>query len=326
MATYDLASTSTLLDIAKSYHNKQLLACAELLDKKKGFLRVAKWMEANGITNHVFSKRVALASGTWRGMNEGIVSTNPQKQQEVEFLSYLEDRSEIDVMAGDVEPNFMQRRYQEDMAHLEGLGQQLSTAMWYSNPATDVKAPKGIQPRYNTTGLSNVHSQGGSDAGAVTSLYIVQFGNQKVNLLYPREKGASIVNMEDKGEQLVVTSTTTGAALYKWVTRFWLSAGLCIEDDRAVQRVCNIGTDGADEVDLDLVAWALKCLPDPEDLSNTYLFGNRLGLYQIEKWMRNRPNIVTQDKDAYGRPMTRVFGVEMVLDEQIVNTETVVTA
>lgn len=325
MATYDMAATSTLLDIAKSYHNKQLLACAELLDKKKGFLRVAKWMEANGITNHVYSKRVALTSGTWRSMNEGIVSTNPQRQQEVEFLSYLEDRSEIDVMAGDIEPNFMQRRYQEDMAHLEGLGQQLSTAIFYSNPATDVKKPKGLQVRYNSTSLANVHSQGCSDALQTTSLYIVQFGPQKANLLYPREKGASIVNMEDKGQELVVTSTTTGAALYKWVTRFWLSAGICIEDDRAVQRVCNIGTDGADEVDLEIVAWALKCLPDPEDLSNVYVFGNRKGLFQIEKWMRNRPNIVTQDRDAYGRPMTRVFGAEMVLDEQIVNTEAVVS-
>lgn len=326
MATYDMAASSTLLDIAKAYNNKQLLACAEVLDKKKGFLRVAKWKEANGITVHTYSKRVALTSGTWRGMNEGIAATNVQSQQNYEPLSYLEDRSEIDVMAGDIEPNFVQRRYREDMAHLEGLGQQLSTAFWYSNPATDVKTPTGIQPRFNKTGLANVHSNGCADALQTTSLYIVQFGEQKVNMLYPREKGASIVNMEDRGKERVITNTTTGAALYKWTTRFWASAGICIEDDRAVQRVCNIGTDGADEVDLDLVRWALDCLPDPEDMSNVYIFANRLGKYQIEKWMRNRPNIITYDKDSYGRPMTRVFGAELVLDEQIVNTEAVVTS
>ena len=325
MSTYDMAASSTLLDVAKSYNGKQLLECAEILDKKKGFMRVAKWIEANQITSHVYSKRVSLPTGTWRSVNEGTKAENPQREQDTEPLSRIDSRSEVDEYILDIEPNPKQRRYDEDMAHVEGLGQSIATAFYYGNAADDINKPTGVQVRFNDKSLANVHDNGCTDSASVTSLYIVQFGKKKCNLLYPREKGSNLIKWEDRGLERVDTDTSTGEALYKWVTKFSMMGGICIEDDRAIQRVCNIGTDGANEVDMELVIWALECLPDPEDMSDVYIFGNRLALHQIRKWLDNRPNIITSDKDSYGRQISRFGGAEIVLDEAIVNTEAVVS-
>lgn len=326
MATVDMAADHTLLDVAKAHNNKQLLDCATLLHKKNGFVRVATWEEANQLTTHVYEKEVKLADGVWRSVNEGIVSENPQEEQDTEPLSRIDSRSEIDeYIIDDIVPNPKEYRYGKDMRQSEGLLQSIATAFLYGNPALDINKPTGLQVRFNATSLDNVHSAGGSDALEVTSIYIVQFGKHKCNLLYGRDKGDKILNMEDMGKELITTNTSTGARLYKYVTKFNMMAGMVIPDDRAVQRICNIGTDGADEVDPDMIRWALDSLPDPDDISQTYIFANRLGRYQIGKALRNRPNMITSDVNQYGQQIERLMGAQIVMLEAISNTEAVVS-
>lgn len=323
---YDMAAYHTLLDVAKIHNNKELLPPAEVLHKKNGLIQVASWMEANQLISNVGAKEVALPSGTWRSINEGIAPTKGQDEQFVEQLGRIESRAEYDeFILDDIEPDPARYRFIHDMKHVEGLGQAIASAFFYGDNVLDVNKPRGIQPRYNSTSLSNVHSVGCADAGAVTSLYCVQFGTGKVNLLYSRDASKKTVKIEDMGKQLVITNTTTGAGLYKYVTKFTSIMGINIEDDRAVQRVCNIGTDGADEVQYDLLIWALDNLPDPDDMAGTVIFCNRRSRFQLDKIFRDKPNMWYTDTNEYGQRVDYIRGARIVMAEAIVNTETVVS-
>lgn len=326
MVTFDLSATHTIIDVAKTHNNKEQLDIAQVLHKKNGLFRVGSWEEANQLTTHVYSKEKSLPAGTWRSVNEGIAPSNAQTEQGLETLGRLEDKSIIDeYLIDDVVPNPKEYRYQHDLMHMEGLTQTAVSAFLYGNPATDMNKPKGLQVRYNATTLPNVHSMGDATSSKVTSVYVCQFGAQKMNLLYGRSSANKIVNMEDMGKELVPTSVTVaGTGYYGYVTKFNMIMGNVVYDDRAVQRICNIGTGGSNELSIDSLIWALDSLPDPEDVSGTVIFCNRLTRYQLNKALRNRPNLITSSKDEYGNYVEFFKGARIVLLEGIVNTESVV--
>lgn len=325
MATYDLAASHTLVDVAKLHNNKDQLVASQNMHKKNGIIRVLTWEEANQLTSHVYSKEVALPTGTWRSVNEGVTPEKPQFDQGTEPLSRIEGHSDVDeYIIDDIVPDPKQYRYQYDLRHMEGYLQSIVSELLYGNPGTNPNKPKGLQPRFNALALDNVHGGGCSDAGATTSIYIVQFGPGKVNALYGRGRGAEIIRKEDMGKQFVVTNTSTGAGLYKYRTKWSSVMGLVVYDDRSVQRICNLGVDGADELDIEMFIWAMDCLADPEDIGGTAVICNRLGKNMIEKAFRNRPNMIFTTPDEYGKPMQTVNGARIVLTEGVKNTETVV--
>jgi len=327
MASNSLGTYHTLVDVAKLHNNKEFLDVAEVLHQKNGLMKVASWEEANQLTSHVYSKEMSLPTGTWRGINEAITPENPQFEQGTEPLGILESSSQIDCALLDhVVPDKNAYRYRYDMQHVEGLGQAATGAFFYGNNGSDPNKPSGIQVRYNNYSLANVHTNGCGDAGTVTSIYVVQFGPGKVNLLYGRNSGAKIVTAEDMDKQWIQSSVSTGAGIWKYVTKFQMVMGVLVPDDRAVQRICNIGTDGADELQADLLIWALRSVPDPDDMSGTVIFCNRLGRYQIDKAFRDRPNMFFTSADQFGQQVETFGGARIVLTEQILNTETVVAS
>lgn len=318
MATYDLGSITTILDVAKMHNAKQLLPVAQVLHKKNGLFRTAHMEEANQITAHVLTKEKGLPSGSWRSVNEGIAPGNYLTEQVVEALSRIEGRSEMDEYLIDIVPDAKEFRRKHDLGHLEGYTQNVVTAFLYGDPSTDMNKPRGVQLRYNSKALDNVHTAGSTGG---TSLYICQWGPGKMSMLYPRNSGGEVIKQEDMGRHFVVTNTSTMAGLFKYITRFYSIFGIAVYDDRAVQRIGDIGTAGANEVDLDQLFWALDSLPDPEDMSGAVIYCNRLTKHQIEKAVRNRPNVVTMDKDQYGQTMMRIRGVPLILLEGISTSE-----
>jgi len=323
MATYDLYSVTTILDIAKMYNAKQLLPVAEVLHKKNGLFRTAHMEEANQIASHVMTKEKALPSGTWRAINQGVKAGNYITEQVVEYLSRIEGRSEMDEYMLDIVPNPQEFRLKYDLGHLEGYTQSVVNAVLYGDPADNANQPKGLATRYNALG-SNVHNNGAS-SGSVTSVWIIQWGPGKAGLLYPKGGATEVVKREDMGRTFVITDASTGEGLFKYITRFYSILGIAIYDDRAVQRIANIGTGATDNIDLDLLFYAMDQLPDPEDISGAYLYVNRTTKYQIEAAVRNRPNVVTLDKDNYGNIVTRIRGIPLVMLEGITNTESVIS-
>lgn len=336
MASVDVSSAHTLLNVAKTFNGNEQLDIAKTLHERNGFVRVAQWEEANQLTSHVFSKEKSLPSGSVRGVNEGVGSETPQTEQGVEPLMRIESRSEIDeYIIDDVVPNPREYRYKYDMVHAEGLGQTLVDAFFYYDPADDPNKIEGLAERYADLSLDNVHDAGDTTGNSVMSLWVVQFGSQKCSGLYGRagignagdtEYSGGAFRMEDKGKQFVYTSVANNKGLYKYVTNFSIVAGLMVADDRATQRLANIATSsGSNEVDPDQVIWLIESLPDAPAGNDTYIFTNRLGKYQLKSNISTKANIYWSDKDEYGMLRDYFYGIPIVTVEGLKKTESVVS-
>jgi len=322
MADYNLGSVTNIIDVAKMHNGKDILPIVELLHKKNGLFRTAHMEEANELTSHVYTKEVALPGGTFRGVNQGTTAGNYQVGQEVEALGRLEGRSEIDEYLLDLQRDPMTFRLNHDMGHLEGYTQDVVSAFLYADPADNINKPRGMAIRLNDLSQANVHNGGASSN--CTSILLAQWGPKKLSMLYPSGRGAEVIKQEDMKRIFIVTNATTGEGLFKWVTRFYSNFGFCLYDDRAVQRIANLGTNGVNEVDLDMLFWAMDSLPDPDDTTGACIYANRMGKYQIEKALRNRPNLVSYTVDQYGRQVTNIRGIPLVMLEGISTTEAAV--
>jgi hypothetical protein len=331
MATNDLSLAYNLLDIAKTHDNKLELAVATLLHKKNGVLRFSAWEQANQLTSHIFSKEVGLPVGTERAIGEGTTGEKAQNGQGVESLSYIESRSEIDIIMQRIKgAGFPAWRYARDMQHSEGLGQSMVNKLFYGTGLPG--KIRGLTTRYNVlASYPNLKSAGGAVASANTSLWVMQPGEGKFTLLYgeaakpgsPDSYSGGFINMQDMDVEFVVTNVSTGAGLHKYITLFDAFMGLCVYDDRAVQRLCNINTTtGAGEVDPDQVIWMIESLPDPEGEKVIYV--NRVGKYQLKKNVTNK-TLWSVEPDKYGVMRDAFYGVPIVLTESITNVEAVVS-
>lgn len=330
MATHDMDSVYTLLDIAKTHNNKVELEVAKVLHRKNGVLRFSNYQKANQLTSHIYSKEVGLPSGTERGVNEGTVSEKPQNGQGVESLSYIESRSEIDILMAKIKgAGFAGWRFKRDMQQSEGLGQALVNKLFYGTGAAGKLL--GLINRYNLLSMDNVHTAGGAVSSANTSLWVIQPGDELFSLLYGEsdahgavdEYSGGFIRMQDMGIEFIITDVTTGAGLHKYVSLFDCFMGMSVADDRAAQRLANINTTtGAGEVDPDQVIYMIENLPDPE--GEKVIYCNRIGKYQLKKNVVNK-TLWSVEPDRYGVMRDAFYGVPIVLTEGITNVEAVVS-
>ena len=330
MATSDLSSVYTIADIAKTHLNKTQLEISLNLHRKNGVLRFAGWEKANMLTSHIFSKEAGLPDAAERAIGEGSTAAKPQVAQGTEALSYIESRSELDIIMERIKgAGFAAWRYQMDMLHSEGLGQGMASRLFYG-AGTPGKI-RGLAVRTGTLNSINCFSAGGAVASANTSLWVIQPGFGKFNLLYGEsdqagsvdEYSGGFIRMQDMGLEAIITSTTTGALLHKYVTLFDIFMGMVVYDDRAVQRLANVNTTtGAGEVDPDQVIQLIQNLPDPE--GERYIFGNRTAIYQLKKNIQNKTVFATQP-DKYGQLRDMFYNTPIVLTEALTNVEAVVS-
>lgn len=330
MATLDLSTVYTIADIAKTHLNKTQLEIALLLHRKNGVLRFTGWEQANMLTSHVFSKEVGLPDAAERAIGEGSTAAKPQVGQGTESLSYIESRSEIDIIMERIKGGgFAAWRYQMDMLHSEGLGQGIANRLFYGTGLPG--KIKGINVRYGALANTNVKNAGGAVSVANTSLYVIQPGFGKFNLLYGEaaqpagvnEYSGGFIRMQDMGLEAIVSSTVTGAMLHKYITLFDIFMGMVVYDDRSIQRLCNINTTtGAGEVDPDQVIWMIQSLPDPE--GERYIYGNRTSIYQLKKNVVNK-TLFSVQPDKYGQMRDFFYNTPVVLTEAITDVEAVVS-
>lgn len=313
----------TLVDLAKRTNNKMMLDIAEVLDKKVPMIKDGPWVEANQLTGHVFPRRVNLPSGTFRAVNQGVAKTITQVGQFTEHIGRLEDRSDVDEWLVDLAPNPKQFRYDEDIGHVEGLSQTMADVLLYASLAATPLRFDGIATRYGLKTNPNVWDCGDTDAGKVTSAYLVQWGNRKVHFIYPRNARDSFVRMEDKGKILLEDGVTPGDKLWYWVTQFVISMGLVIHDLRCIQRIANIGPLAANNFDLDIGIKAVNNMVDGGEGAIMYV--NATVLSQLEIAAKNAPGVVRWIKTEKDGDVLMFKNVPVKLFEKIKDTEAVLT-
>ena len=326
MATVD-AKLLTLLELAKRSNKGSILAIAETLNRTNEILTDAVYVPANGQTSHVTTRRLHLPTGSWRKINQGVARESSRTEQVVENIGMLEAISQVDQALVDLAEDSGTFRMTEDLAFVEGMSQTLATALIYGNTAGAPEQIDGLATRFNaltsasTSPVHNVHSADGSGQD-LTSLWVVQWGPDKVHLVYPKSSASGGIVHQDDG--LVTVYDSAGNPYKVYQSHFKVHVGLVVRDARCVQRICNIESGGTSNTfDPDLLIEALREMP--QGGASAVIYANRTVLAQMDKDAAGKTNVQYGANDPWGRPTMSFRGVQVRQVDAILNTETAVS-
>lgn len=236
----------TLADLGRRMDPDGKIAdMAELLSQCNEMIDDIPWVEGNLPTGHVTTLRTSLPKGTFRRFYQGVGYTKSNAAQITYGMAILNAYSQIDKALADINGQAAALREKEDVAHMEGLSQQMSTTYIYGNSASNPEQFTGYAPFYNTVSTVtaqnavNVFDAGGTGSSNA-SLWLIGWGESTAYGIYPKGSKAGL-QFEDKGD--VVPGFDASNNRYEAYTSFFeWKAGLAIEDWRYVVRVANLDT------------------------------------------------------------------------------------
>ncbi|HXD72174.1 MAG TPA: hypothetical protein VN628_00485 [Vicinamibacterales bacterium] len=270
MATLSAAAL-TLADWAKRLDpDGKVPTIVELLSQTNEILTDMRWLEGNLPTGHRTTVRTGLPTVAWRLLNQGVQPSKSTTAQIDEQAGMLEAWSEVDKDLLALNGNSGSFRLSEASAFIEAMNQEMAQTLFYGNAGLAPEEFTGLAARYSAisgaTNASNVINGGGSGSDN-TSVYLVNWGAQTVHGIFPKGSKAGLIH-EDKGEQIVYSSTGIGAArMVALVERFQWKAGIALKDWRHVVRIANvdisdlIANAGAQAKLLNLMAKATHRIP-----------------------------------------------------------------
>jgi hypothetical protein len=197
--------------------------------------------ECNDGTKHIYTARTGLGTVGWGALYEGIKQSKTKTQQVTETTGFAEKLCMVDMrlleLAG---ANEAAVRAQESEADIEAMAQELVSALFYHNTATNPRLPKGLAPRFSVkanSGAGNQIADAGGTGSDNTSAWFVTWGGSGLISLYPKgTKGG--ITQEDKGEQRVTDGNGDPYYVKEEMIRSHMGFGL--GDYRRVSCIRNI--------------------------------------------------------------------------------------
>jgi hypothetical protein len=221
---------------------------AYLLAQTNDILKDMIFQEGNLPLGHKVSANVGLPQGTWRANNQGVPSTKGTFAQYQFSIGELTDYSLLDRSEAELNGNVAKTRWTFDNVHIEGLSQQVASAMFYSNEATTPQQFTGFAPYYNTVSATNAMSAANViDAGGTgsnnASLWLVAWGDNTNFSIFPKGSQAGLV-YEDKGDVRALYDTN-GNQYEGYTSYFCWKVGLVVKNWKYNIRIANIDVTSA---------------------------------------------------------------------------------
>ena len=304
---------------------------ADPLRDRYGLSQALEVQAANNQFTHNMHVVADYGTVETRRINEGAKIVNPQTREMTTRIIYLEARLQIDelLLMGKDNPKFyMNQRW---MMAVKGMGAGIAKRLQYDNATeADPEGMQGLTARFNAISMANVFDAGGTASGALTSIYVMETTPLEFYGLYLKGVGnGKGFSSQHKGIQ---TIWKNGRQFDAEVTKIAGSSGLGIEDDRCVQRICNIDTalTGAAQLNksedaLDAIIRAKNKLPDKgmgSGSSRAFLLVNSTTHSQLEIARKNANNVDFMPVDWLGgRHALVVAGLPVIYDAGILDTE-----
>lgn len=319
---------------------------AELLSQCNECMKDMIWQEGNLPLGHKITVRTGLPQGVWRGANQGVPSSKSLTAQFQFSIGELVDYSIVDKSLAVLNGNVAKFRYSEDMAHIEGLSQQVATALFYSNETTNPNQFTGFGPIYNTVSTSTAKNavnvlDGGGTGSSNASIWLVGWGDNTTFGIFPKGSQAGLV-YEDKGD-VVPAYDANGNRFEAFTSMFQFKLGLCVKDWRYNVRIANIdtttaGLQGVSPPDLfTLMSRAVVRLPtasrrlsgitesdapdDPVPGINPAWYVNRTVREYMDIQAIRDKNVLISFKEFAGEPVTAFRDVPIRVVDALTNTE-----
>lgn len=199
------------------------------------------WMPCNSGTKHTRSIRTGLPTVAWTSLYEGIPQSKSQKQTVDDTCGMVEGLSTVDqrqlkLYAG----NEAAIRNAEGRTYVEAISRELVTAMFYHNPNTNPKLPKGLGARMGALATSGAGAQivdAGGTGSDNTSIWFVEWGYDGLSVIHPNGTVGGVVR-ENKGPQRVPDAA--GNPYYVEEEYIGANVGFSLGDWQRVSRIANV--------------------------------------------------------------------------------------
>lgn len=227
----------TLMDVmSRTKPDGGIDMVAEILNQTNEMLDDAVWIEGNLATGHKSTVRGGIPAPTWRKLYGGVQPTKSKTAQITDSCGMLEAYAEVDKALADLNGNTQEFRLSEDIPHVEGISQEISSTMVYGNEDTEAEAFTGLAPRYNSLSAENADNILQSGTAPDTSIWLVVWGPNTCHMIYPKGSNAGL-QREDKGQVTIESIDGAGGRMEAYRTHYRWDAGLTLRDWRYVVRV-----------------------------------------------------------------------------------------
>jgi hypothetical protein len=217
------------------------------------------WMQCNSGTKHTRSIRTGLPSVSWGALYEGIVQSKGTKQTVDDTTGFVEGLASVDKRQLELyAENEVAIRAAEARAHIEAMAQELMTSLFYYNPATNVRHPKGLGARYGvkaTSGAGNQIVDAGGTGSDNTSIWMVEWGYDGLSTIYPKGTVGGI-QRKNMGPQRVLDAA--GNPYFVEEEMFGCQVGFSVGDWRRISVVRNIDVSDMQAGTVDIYKWLRK--------------------------------------------------------------------
>jgi hypothetical protein len=323
----------TYLDIASRLGtDNKISAIIELLNKTNSILEDMVMVQGNLPTGHKSTIRTGIPTATWRMLNYGVIPTKSITSQVTDTCGMLEAYAEVDKSLADLNGNTAAWRLSEDQAFLEGMNQQMATALFYGNQNTNPERITGLVPRYPKYGANDssitayncldVHA---AASGAVqTSVWLIVWGPNTVHGIYPKGSETGGVNHNDLGEVTLFDAQTPIAGRYQgYRTHYKWDLGFTVRDWRYAVRCANVDTALLTSTVVDLFAGMTRAyyrIPSFA-MGRAVFYCNNLILEYLQQQASVKANLALKYEEVGGKPVTKFMGIPIRRCDALLNTE-----
>lgn len=322
----------SIIDVAKRLDpDGNIDMIAELLAEVNEIIMDMPVLEGNLPTGHRETVRTGLPDSYWRKFNKGVPISKSRTQQITNTIGMLEARSHVDMELANLNGNSAEWRFSEDKAFLESMSQNMAETIFYGNEAINPERFTGLAPRFSDLSAENGQNiiDAGGTTGNLTSIWLVCWDSDTVNMRFPKQQGgSSVLSARDLGEESVQDADGNYfqalRMLYAW------HLGLNLKDWRYVVRVANIPVDtlAEDGSTADLWNHLIQAMHKLFSLKKgkCCFYMNRTVMQYLDLQSFNKDNVQLTQQEVDGDMLTKFRNIPFRLCDALLNTESRVVA
>lgn len=317
----------TLIDYAKRLDpDGKISPIAELLAQTNEILMDCPFYEANMETGHRETIRTGLPEVYWRMFNKGVPISKSRTQQVTDTIGMLEARSHIDIELAALNGNSAAWRFSEETPFLEAMSQEAASTIFYGNENVTPEKFTGLSPRFSDLSAENAENiiDAGGTTGNLTSIWLICWDQQTVNMRYPKGQGNSYgLQSRDLGEESV--QDDQGQYFQALRTLYTMKCGLSLKDWRYVVRIANIPVDTLDDAGATTDLWnnLIKAMHKLYNLKKgkCYFYMNRTIEQYLDLQSFNKQNIQINQQEIDGDIVSMFRKIPFRTCDALLNTE-----
>lgn len=321
----------TLETIAKSLNPDGTIAMpADIVSQQNDILRDAPYLEGNLPDGHRSTVLSELPEAYWYRYYRGSIASHSVKQQITDDIGHLQSRSRIDYEEARFNGLSQKWRLAEDQPHIQSVGEQAATTIFYGDHQNSLDEFNGLAQRYSSL-TGNMEDQiidCGGTTGNLTSLWLIGWGENTVNLRYPKNQPQTdVVKTTDLGVRTIDRSDDYSYEVME--TKYDMKMGLSVKNYQYVVRLCNIpvGSLTAAGSTYDLWTYLIEMTERIKSLNGVMprFYMNRRLRSWLTKQAFNKSNIQLSPVElANGERPMGFQGIPFRRCDAILNTEDVV--